>query len=251
MSIVYIQQGDGTAFIFKEEPCVFTFSVHCGKNFPLCKQQSDLDISVEDGLEDKEYLSTGRLKWHRLTIYSVCIQTQPEVLELIILVIHSGGSPSLATGHLPPRSGAVRRRCGPSSGGRARKALSDWRRWAGYWQEPPCTNISESLVHFRAVSERSVCDADCSEERCSCCHGYWRRILQRRGQTGSQTFHCPQSSSTGKIKNDFKKNFKAEKLNKEICQCFRFGRSVACKTFIQWSPPEDLKLLNNLWDFCD
>ncbi|KAG7243075.1 hypothetical protein INR49_016450 [Caranx melampygus] len=56
-----VHQGDGTAFIFKEEPCVFTFSVHCGKNFPLRKQQSDLDISVEDGLEDKEYLSTGTL----------------------------------------------------------------------------------------------------------------------------------------------------------------------------------------------
>ncbi|KAK5868883.1 hypothetical protein PBY51_009859 [Eleginops maclovinus] len=53
-----VHQGDGTAFIFKEEPSVFTFSVHCGKNFPLRKQQSDLDISVEDGMEDKEYLST-------------------------------------------------------------------------------------------------------------------------------------------------------------------------------------------------
>ncbi|XP_033969100.1 uncharacterized protein SYNPCC7002_A1628 [Trematomus bernacchii] len=53
-----VHQGDGTAFIFKEEPCVFTFSVHCGKNFPLRKQQSDLDISLDDGMEDKEYLST-------------------------------------------------------------------------------------------------------------------------------------------------------------------------------------------------
>ncbi|XP_032358705.1 uncharacterized protein SYNPCC7002_A1628 isoform X1 [Etheostoma spectabile] len=60
-----VHQGDGTAFIFKDEPCVFTFSVHCGKNFPLRKQQSDLDISVEDGLEDKEYLSTveAHLPW--------------------------------------------------------------------------------------------------------------------------------------------------------------------------------------------
>ncbi|XP_027136616.1 uncharacterized protein hdac12 isoform X2 [Larimichthys crocea] len=60
-----VHQGDGTAFIFKEEPCVFTFSVHCGKNFPLRKQQSDLDISVEVGLEDKEYLSTveAHLPW--------------------------------------------------------------------------------------------------------------------------------------------------------------------------------------------
>ncbi|XP_077064152.1 uncharacterized protein SYNPCC7002_A1628 isoform X2 [Siphateles boraxobius] len=31
--------------------------VHCGKNFPLRKQQSDLDVSLEDGTEDKEYLS--------------------------------------------------------------------------------------------------------------------------------------------------------------------------------------------------
>ncbi|XP_028321485.1 uncharacterized protein hdac12 [Gouania willdenowi] len=53
-----VHQGDGTAFIFKEDPSVFTFSVHCAKNFPLRKQQSDLDVSVQDGLEDKEYLST-------------------------------------------------------------------------------------------------------------------------------------------------------------------------------------------------
>lgn len=58
---VCVSQGDGTAFIFKEEPCVFTFSVHCGKNFPLRKQQSDLDVSLDDELEDKEYLSTGTL----------------------------------------------------------------------------------------------------------------------------------------------------------------------------------------------
>ncbi|KAM9852861.1 uncharacterized protein ACBR49_003727 [Aulostomus maculatus] len=60
-----VHQGDGTAFIFKEEPSVFTFSVHCGKNFPLRKQQSDLDISVDDGLEDEAYLSTveAHLPW--------------------------------------------------------------------------------------------------------------------------------------------------------------------------------------------
>lgn len=52
-----VHQGDGTAFIFKDEPDVFTFSVHCGKNFPVRKQQSDLDVSLEDGTEDKEYLS--------------------------------------------------------------------------------------------------------------------------------------------------------------------------------------------------
>ncbi|XP_073779979.1 uncharacterized protein SYNPCC7002_A1628 isoform X2 [Danio rerio] len=52
-----VHQGDGTAFIFKDEPSVFTFSVHCQRNFPLRKQQSDLDVSLEDGTEDREYLS--------------------------------------------------------------------------------------------------------------------------------------------------------------------------------------------------
>lgn len=53
-----VHQGDGTAFIFKEESDVFTFSVHCGKNFPVRKQTSDLDISLDDGIEDNSYLST-------------------------------------------------------------------------------------------------------------------------------------------------------------------------------------------------
>ncbi|XP_013869606.1 uncharacterized protein SYNPCC7002_A1628 isoform X2 [Austrofundulus limnaeus] len=61
-----VHQGDGTAFIFKEEPHVFTFSMHCGKNFPLRKQQSDLDVSVEDGVEDKEYLATVNAHLPRL-----------------------------------------------------------------------------------------------------------------------------------------------------------------------------------------
>lgn len=50
---------------------MFTFSVHCGKNFPLRKQQSDLDISLDDGLEDKEYLSTGTLT-HYHNEYNRC-----------------------------------------------------------------------------------------------------------------------------------------------------------------------------------
>ncbi|XP_073674453.1 uncharacterized protein SYNPCC7002_A1628 isoform X2 [Garra rufa] len=60
-----VHQGDGTAFMFKDEPDVFTFSVHCGKNFPVQKQQSDLDVSLEDGTENKEYLSKGILYLHR------------------------------------------------------------------------------------------------------------------------------------------------------------------------------------------
>lgn len=51
-----VHQGNGTAEIFKNEDRVFTFSMHAEKNFPFRKEQSDLDIGLEDGISDKEYL---------------------------------------------------------------------------------------------------------------------------------------------------------------------------------------------------
>lgn len=62
---VYFLQGDGTAFIFKDNDSVFTFSMHCEKNFPLRKQQSDLDVGLDCGLNDEQYLNTVKdyLPW--------------------------------------------------------------------------------------------------------------------------------------------------------------------------------------------
>ncbi len=51
-----VHQGNGTAEIFKNEPRVFTFSMHGGNNYPMQKEKSDLDIPLPDGIEDKEYL---------------------------------------------------------------------------------------------------------------------------------------------------------------------------------------------------
>ena len=51
-----VHQGDGTAFIFRNEPRVFTFSMHCEANFPGTKQTSDLDIPLPIGLDDDGYL---------------------------------------------------------------------------------------------------------------------------------------------------------------------------------------------------
>jgi acetoin utilization deacetylase AcuC-like enzyme len=51
-----VHQGDGTAAIFRLDPAVFTFSVHCQSNYPARKQQSDLDVGLDDGLEDDAYL---------------------------------------------------------------------------------------------------------------------------------------------------------------------------------------------------
>lgn len=52
-----VHQGNGTAEIFQHEPKVFTFSMHGDKNFPFRKEISSLDVPLNDGLQDEEYLS--------------------------------------------------------------------------------------------------------------------------------------------------------------------------------------------------
>ena len=52
-----VHQGDGTASIFSKDDSVFTFSMHCESNFPLKKMVSDIDISLEKGMKDEEYLN--------------------------------------------------------------------------------------------------------------------------------------------------------------------------------------------------
>jgi len=51
-----VHQGNGTAEIFKNEPQVFTFSMHGANNFPFRKEPSDLDIPLPDGIQDEAYL---------------------------------------------------------------------------------------------------------------------------------------------------------------------------------------------------
>lgn len=53
-----VHQGNGTAKIMENIPEVFTFSVHGKNNYPFRKEQSDLDIGLEDGTSGKEYLAT-------------------------------------------------------------------------------------------------------------------------------------------------------------------------------------------------
>ena len=52
-----VHQGNGTAAIFRDEPAVFTFSLHGEKNFPFRKEVSDLDVTFADGVGDEEYLA--------------------------------------------------------------------------------------------------------------------------------------------------------------------------------------------------
>jgi len=51
-----VHQGNGTAVIFRDDPSVFTFSIHGARNFPFHKESSRLDIALEDGTGDEAYL---------------------------------------------------------------------------------------------------------------------------------------------------------------------------------------------------
>jgi acetoin utilization deacetylase AcuC-like enzyme len=51
-----VHQGNGTAEIFQNDDSVFTFSMHGKNNYPFKKEQSDLDIALENDTDDATYL---------------------------------------------------------------------------------------------------------------------------------------------------------------------------------------------------
>lgn len=51
-----VHQGNGTASIAATDPTIFTLSVHGERNFPLRKENSDIDMGLEDGTGDAVYL---------------------------------------------------------------------------------------------------------------------------------------------------------------------------------------------------
>lgn len=51
-----VHQGNGTAKLFETNPSVFTFSMHGRQAYPFHKEQSDLDIELEDGTDDAGYM---------------------------------------------------------------------------------------------------------------------------------------------------------------------------------------------------
>jgi len=56
-----VHQGNGTAAIFAGDPDVFTMSIHGARNFPLRKVPSSLDVPLDDGTGDDEYLAALRV----------------------------------------------------------------------------------------------------------------------------------------------------------------------------------------------
>jgi len=61
-----VHQGNGTAALFRDEPRVFTFSMHGARNYPHRKEQSDLDLPLPDGTDDAAYLGLLRATLPRL-----------------------------------------------------------------------------------------------------------------------------------------------------------------------------------------
>jgi acetoin utilization deacetylase AcuC-like enzyme len=52
--------GNGTAALFQRDDRVFTFSMHAAHNYPAVKPRGSLDIGLESGIGDREYLDQLR-----------------------------------------------------------------------------------------------------------------------------------------------------------------------------------------------
>lgn len=94
-----VHQGNGTASIFENDDRVFTFSMHGANNYPLHKEKSNLDVPLEDGCKDKEYLDI--LERH---LYSLFDSLNPD------FVFYQSGVDVLATDKLG-RLGMSREGC--------------------------------------------------------------------------------------------------------------------------------------------
>jgi acetoin utilization deacetylase AcuC-like enzyme len=52
-----VHHGNGTAAIFRDDPTVFTISIHQENNYPAHKPPSSIDLNMADRADDDEYLS--------------------------------------------------------------------------------------------------------------------------------------------------------------------------------------------------
>lgn len=60
-----VHQGNGTASIFRDDPTVYTLSLHGERNFPFRKESSSLDVELPDGCADDAYLEALDAALHR------------------------------------------------------------------------------------------------------------------------------------------------------------------------------------------
>uniref|UniRef100_A0A7C4CBN6 Histone deacetylase n=1 Tax=candidate division WOR-3 bacterium TaxID=2052148 RepID=A0A7C4CBN6_UNCW3 len=72
-----LHQGNGTARIFRDDPDVFTFSIHQEHLYPI-KEQSDLDIGLDDEVGDEEYI-----EHMRVAVPRILDQHKPEMVVYV------------------------------------------------------------------------------------------------------------------------------------------------------------------------
>jgi len=68
-----VHQGNGTAALTENIDSIFTFSMHGAGNYPLKKENSNIDIELKDGTTDKDYLFLLESN-----LYAIASQLQPE-----------------------------------------------------------------------------------------------------------------------------------------------------------------------------
>ncbi|MDN3203701.1 histone deacetylase family protein [Algoriphagus sediminis] len=61
-----VHQGNGTALLCKDEPNIFTFSMHGKSNYPMHKEKSDFDIALPDHTKDGIYLENLKITLPKL-----------------------------------------------------------------------------------------------------------------------------------------------------------------------------------------
>lgn len=52
-----VHQGNGTAALVRDDRSIFSFSMHSARNYPFQKEVSDLDVVLDDGAGDAQYLA--------------------------------------------------------------------------------------------------------------------------------------------------------------------------------------------------
>ncbi|MCS6834983.1 MAG: histone deacetylase [Anaerolineae bacterium] len=61
-----VHQGNGTADICRDDPTIFTFSIHGQNNFPFRKISGDLDIGLPNNTGDDDYLAMLEIALERV-----------------------------------------------------------------------------------------------------------------------------------------------------------------------------------------
>ncbi len=53
---VDVHQGNGTAECLADDDSTFTFSIHQGNIYPIPKARSDMDVELDEGINDRQYM---------------------------------------------------------------------------------------------------------------------------------------------------------------------------------------------------